>query len=78
MDKRRNRIYDNDKNNIEEEVVRMITFPQTKPHLRVSRVRPTVDVTKKKPKRSALEIADSIGVYGAFGRTLTDLHKQGR
>lgn len=76
---RRNKIYDNDKkNNIEDEVVRMITFPQTKPELKVRRVRPTVEVTKKKRKRSALEISDAIGVYGAFGRTLTDLHKQGR
>ncbi|MCI1592509.1 hypothetical protein [Heyndrickxia oleronia] len=32
----------------------------------------------KKKRKSAREVQDEIGIYGAFGRTLVDLHKQGR
>jgi hypothetical protein len=77
MDKHRIRKYD--KNNTKknsDEVVKMLTMPLTK-------AAPTKTVGKKvvkntKKKRSALEISNSIGVHGAFGRTLSDLHKQGR
>ncbi|WP_343796069.1 hypothetical protein [Bacillus carboniphilus] len=76
MDKRRSRDYDknNSKKN-EDEVVKMLTIPLTKSV-------PTKTVEKKvvenpRKKRSALEISNSIGVHGAFGRTLSDLHKQG-
>jgi hypothetical protein len=77
MDKHRIRRYD--KNNTKknsDEVVKMLTMPLTK-------AAPTKTVGKKvvknpKKKRSALEISNSIGVHGAFGRTLSDLHKQGR
>lgn len=77
MDKRRNREYDrnNSKKN-SDEVIKMLTVPLTK-------TAPTKTVGSKviknpKKKRSALEISNSIGVHGAFGRTLSDLHKQGR
>ncbi|EOR23185.1 hypothetical protein M3568_02605 [Priestia flexa] len=35
------------------------------------------DFSNKK-RKSAREIQDEIGIYGAFGRTLVDLYKQGR
>jgi hypothetical protein len=77
MDKHKIRRYD--KNNTKknsDEVVKMLTMPLTK-------AAPTKTVGKKvvknpKKKRSALEISNSIGVHGAFGRRLSDLHKQGR
>jgi hypothetical protein len=77
MDKHRNREYD--KNNSKKkhgEVVKMLTMPLTK-------AAPTKTVGRKviknpKKKRSALEISNSIGVHGAFGHTLSDLHRQGR
>jgi hypothetical protein len=77
MDECRNRHYDKDnskKNN--NEVVKMVTMPLTK-------AVPTKAVGRKvaknpKKKCSALEISNSIGVHGAFGRTLSELHKQGR
>ncbi|WP_062109422.1 hypothetical protein [Bacillus niameyensis] len=70
---------DNDKNNSQkysDEVVKMLSMPLTK-------AAPTKTVGRKivknpKKKRSALEISNSIGVHGAFGRTLSELHKQGR
>lgn len=73
----RNKRYDKDNKNYKEEVVQVITIPQTKSERKVGRVKADTEVQKKK-KRSALEISDSIGVYGAFDRTLCDLHKQGR
>lgn len=67
--------YNSFKNNLEE-VVKMVAIPGT---IDANKLRgdKSVETTKKK-KKSALEISDSIGVYGAFGRTLADLHKQGR
>ncbi|MGY3718059.1 hypothetical protein ACWE42_21320 [Sutcliffiella cohnii] len=58
------------------EVVKMVTMPLTK-------VAPTKTAESKyiknpNKKKSAIEISNSIGVHGAFGRTLSDLHKQGR
>ena len=63
-------------NKTNKEVVKMVTMPLTK-------IAPTKVVEseyKKNPKKkkSALEISNSIGVHGAFGRSLSDLHKQGR
>jgi hypothetical protein len=77
MDKRRNIEYDNNnskKNN--DEVVKMVTMPLTKaaPTKKLGKI----VLKNPKKKRSALEISNSIGVHGAFGRTLSDLHKQGR
>ncbi|MCC3359130.1 hypothetical protein [Bacillus sp. REN16] len=77
MDEYRNKRYDRNTKNTEE-VVHLITFPQTKPEKKARRVRSEEEVQRKKKRRSALEISDAIGVYGAFGRTLSDLHKQGR
>ncbi|THE11870.1 hypothetical protein E1I69_13365 [Bacillus timonensis] len=77
MDKYRNKRYDRNTKNTEE-VVHLITLPQSNSEKKVKRVRSEVEVQRKKKKRSALEISDAIGVYGAFGRTLSDLHKQGR
>lgn len=77
MDKCRNREYDN--NNSKEdrdEVVRMLTMPQTK--AAPAKTDGRIVGRNPKKKRSALEISNSIGVHGAFGRTLSDLHKQGR
>jgi len=76
MDRRRNSEYDknNSKNN-SDEVVKMLTMPLTK----AATTKTGIKVEKNpKKKRSALEISNSIGVHGAFGRTLSDLHKQGR
>jgi hypothetical protein len=77
MDKRRNSEYDrnNSKNN-SDGVVRMLTMPLTKESTTKTVGRKAEKNPKK--KRSALEISNSIGVHGAFGRTLSDLHKQGR
>ena len=77
MDKRRSRDYDknNSKKN-EDEVVKLLTMPLTKTATTKTNGRKVAKNPKK--KRSALEISNSIGVHGAFGRTLSDLHKQGR
>lgn len=77
MDMCRNKEYvqNNPKKN-SNEVVKMLPMPLTK-------AAPTKTIGKKvvknpKKKQNALEISNSIGVHGAFGRTLSDLHKQGR
>lgn len=77
MDYYRNKRYDR---NIKEskEVVRMITLPHTKSDRRIKQLNAEKVIPKKTKKRSALEISETIGVYGAFGRSLSDLHKQGR
>jgi hypothetical protein len=77
MDRHRNKRYDRNTKNTQE-VVSMITLPQTRPERKVGRVRAVTEAPKKKRKRSALEISNAIGLYGAFNRTLSDLHKQGR
>jgi hypothetical protein len=66
---------DNSKKN-NEEVVKMVTMPLTKAASTITVGRKVVKNPKK--KRSALEISNSIGVHGAFGRTLSEIHKQGR
>jgi len=77
MDKRRNSEYDkNYSKNKSDEVVKMLTMPLTKAAT-TKTIGRKVEKNPKK-KRSALEISNSIGVHGAFGRTLSDLHKQGR
>lgn len=76
MDMHRNREYDTNKFNNNVEVVKMVTIPLTK-EAPIKTVRGS-GVKNQKKKRSALEISDSIGVHGAFGRTLSELHKQGR
>ncbi|WP_040205607.1 hypothetical protein [Neobacillus jeddahensis] len=76
MDEHRNREYDTNKFTNNDEVVKMVTIPLTKEAPNKT-VRGNV-VKNQKKKRSALEISNSIGVHGAFGRTLSDLHKQGR
>ena len=75
MDIHTNKSYDRP-NNKEAEVVKLFTVPQ-KQIDKAKRINTVTEVSKKK-KRSALEISDAIGIYGAFGRTLSDLHKQGR
>jgi len=37
-----------------------------------------IQLLKRRKKKSTLEISDAIGVYGAFDRTLLELHKQGK
>jgi hypothetical protein len=79
MDKYRKQLYDKNNFNVEEKVVKMTPITQTKPEQKGSKSEVAVNVAKlQKKKRSALEISDAIGVYGAFDRTLSDLHKQGR
>ncbi len=75
MDKCRNRGYKTNNNKIDG-VVKMVSVPLTKEAQSKTVGNKTVKNPKK--KRSALEISNSIGVHGAFGRTLSDLHKQGR
>jgi hypothetical protein len=72
MDEYRNKTVNNN-----EKVVKIVAIPQTMPRKKSSENQSGL-VIKSKRKKSALEISDSIGIYGAFGRTLSDLHKQGR
>ncbi|MCR2823650.1 hypothetical protein [Lederbergia panacisoli] len=65
-------VVDND-----EKGVKVMAIPQALPRKKINENQSDL-VIKNKKKKSALEISDSIGVYGAFGRTLSDLHKQGR
>jgi hypothetical protein len=64
------------KNN-NEKVVKIVAIPQAIPRKNLSEKESGLVMDMKK-KKSALEISNSIGIYGAFGRTLSDLHKQGR
>jgi hypothetical protein len=58
------------------EVINMaIVLPQKQEELKKVEVRPAI--VAKKP-RNARELRDMLGCSGAFGRTLVDLHKQGR
>lgn len=74
MDKCKDKKYDRGKKN---EVINMVTVPQRRVTGRKMEVNKSVESCNKK-KKSALDISDSIGVYGAFGRSLMDFHKQGR
>jgi hypothetical protein len=78
MDKPRNNRYDDNPKTNQGEVVKMVTISKNRTVLQKPQVAKPVEPTKRRKKKSALEISDSIGVYGAFGRTLLDLHKQGR
>lgn len=78
MDNMRNKRYDNNNKTSQKEVVKMITVPQTRTISQKPQTAKPVQTMKRRKKKSALEISDAIGVYGAFGRTLLDLHKQGR
>jgi hypothetical protein len=69
--------YRNNTVNNNEKVVKIVAIPQTMPRKKSSGNQEGL-VIKSKKKKSALEISDSIGIYGAFGRTLSDLHKQRR
>ncbi|WP_243290295.1 hypothetical protein [Bacillus sp. FJAT-47783] len=55
-------------------VVRLIPTTVKQQEKKIGTFKKTVSTKKK----SAREIQDEIGIYGAFGRTLLDLHKQGR
>ena len=76
MGERRSNGYDKRNSNKEsEEVVKMVTIQIPKD---VSSNTEKKITKNPKKKRGALEISNSIGVHGAFGHTLSDLHKQGR
>lgn len=75
MDNYRNSSYSKEKKK-ENGVIRLMPTTIKKSTGKVDAVRKP-DFSKKK-KKSAREIQDEIGIYGAFGRTLVDLHKQGR
>ncbi|MEC1770231.1 hypothetical protein [Schinkia azotoformans] len=75
MDKCRNNDYDKDKKK-ENKVVRLMPTTIKRPEGTIRAFRKST--TSKKKKKSARDIQDEIGIYGAFGRTLVDLHKQGR
>lgn len=77
MDKRRNKRYDDKNSDKNEEVVRMVSLKEAPIGAIRQEAEPKV-VKNPKKKRSALEVSNSIGVHGAFGITLSDLHKQGR
>jgi hypothetical protein len=78
MDKPRNKRYDNKNENNQREVVKMVAISEIKTIAQKPQAAKPVQTPKRRKKKSALEISDAIGVYGAFGRTLLDLHKQGR
>ncbi|SLL07158.1 Uncharacterised protein [Mycobacteroides abscessus subsp. abscessus] len=75
MDKYRNSSYSKEKKK-ENGVIRLMPTTIKQSTGKVDTVRKS-DFSKEK-KKSAREIQDEIGIYGAFGRTLVDLHKQGR
>lgn len=75
MDTYRNNHYDKEKKK-ENEVVQLIPTITKQVEEKTEAFKKTVSSNKK--KKSAREIQDEIGIYGAFGRTLVDLHKQGR
>ncbi|HWL11819.1 MAG TPA: hypothetical protein VNQ57_02430 [Ureibacillus sp.] len=77
MDEKRIKEYDyTNSNKNKNEVVKMATMSLTKTVRRDTSKAEKVKNPKK--KSSAIEVSNSIGVHGAFGHTLSDLHKQGR
>ncbi|MBL5767280.1 hypothetical protein [Heyndrickxia sporothermodurans] len=75
MDNYRNSSYSKDKKQ-ENGVIRLMPTTIKQSTGKVGDFRKSA--LSKKKKKSAREIQDEIGIYGAFGRTLVDLHKQGR
>lgn len=73
-----NKRYYDKKAKDKDEVVKMVTVPQTRITHKETKVTKVNDKAKYQSKKSAIEISNQIGIYGAFGRTLSDLHKQGR
>ncbi|MEW9671314.1 hypothetical protein [Ammoniphilus sp. 3BR4] len=74
MDEYRNKKYSIKKFK-EDEVIHMITVHQSPT---VRKVKKEKFAVKNKKNVSARDIQHSIGIYGSFGRTLVDLHNQGR
>lgn len=68
--------YDNIKR--KEEVVKMVAIPQHRAVEPNTPLKQPDNKTSKNKRKTAIEISESIGVYGAFGRTLSDLHKHGK
>ncbi|MFD1037134.1 hypothetical protein ACFQ3N_01655 [Virgibacillus byunsanensis] len=77
MDRNKNMEYykNSIKNN---EVVKMAAIPQPREVDQTTPMKRHANKVNKNKRKNALEISESIGVYGAFNRTLSDLHKQGK